>query len=196
MVAVLQNPPVQMPHFKLTVDDFYRMGEVGIFRADDRIELIEGELIDMAPIGSFHAGLNHRLGRLMERLLGDKATTWVQSPIKLSLNSAPQPDFALLRYRSDDYATSLPSASDVLLLAEVADSTIRSDREVKAPLYARHGVPEYWIIDLPARAIEVYREPSGGQYQAVSAVTGGLLAPSAFPEAALDVKAFFDVYGT
>ncbi|MGZ8219557.1 Uma2 family endonuclease [Methylomagnum sp.] len=193
MVAVLQNPPVQMPHFKLTVDDFYRMGEAGIFKADDRIELIEGELIDMAPIGSFHAGLNNRISRWMARLLGDKATPWTQSPIRLSRNSAPQPDFALLRYRSDDYAKSLPTAADVLLLVEVADSTIRSDREVKAPLYARHGVPEYWLIDLPTRCIEVYLDPVGGRYQTVRTVESGLLAPSAFPEATLDVGEFFGV---
>jgi Uma2 family endonuclease len=193
MVAVLQNPPVQMPHFKLTVDDFYRMGEVGIFKADDRIELIDGELIDMAPIGSFHAGLNSKVSDWLMRSLSGRAIPWIQNPIRLSRYSAPQPDFSLLRYRPDYYAKSLPTAADVLLLVEVSDSTLRSDRQVKAPLYARHGVPEYWIIDLSARAIEIYLDPVEGRYNNVRTVESGLLAPSAFPEATLDVGEFFNV---
>lgn len=191
MAAVMHNPPVAAPHYKLTVDDYYRMGEAGIFGPEDRVELIEGEVIEMSPIGSFHAGLGTRLSEwLMPTLMG-RATAWVQYPIRLSRHSAPQPDFALLRYRSDHYMKALRTAADVLLVVEVADTGVRTDREIKAPLCAKHAIPEYWLVDIPSRCVEVYAQPGDGVYRQVQKLAAGRLAPIAFPEAALDVAELF-----
>ncbi len=191
MVAVIQNPPVQAPHYKLTVEDYYRMGEAGIFREDDRVELIEGEVIEMSPIGCFHAGLGSRISDWLMRPLIGRAIPWTQYPLRLGRYSAPQPDFTLLRYRADYYMNSLPTAEDVLLVVEVAHTSVRTDREVKAPLYAQHGIPEYWLVDIPARCVEVYLNPEQGCYQEVRKLREGDLAPAAFPEAVLDVRELF-----
>jgi len=191
MAAVMNNPPVPAPHYKLTVDDYYRMGEAGIFGPEDRVELIEGEVIEMSPIGCFHAGVGSEIpARLMNQLLG-RAIGWVQYPIRLSRYSAPQPDFALLRFRADFYKTALPTAADVLLVVEIADTSVRTDREIKAPLYARHAIPEYWLVDIPARCVEVYAQPEDGVYRQIQKLTAGRLTPIAFPEAALDVAGLF-----
>jgi Uma2 family endonuclease len=191
MAVVIEKAPVPAPHWKLTVEEYHRMGEVGILHEDDRIELIEGELIEMSPIGCFHAGVGSRISDWLMRRLTGQAIPWTQNPIHLSRDSEPQPDFALLRYRPDYYTKSLPTAADVLLVVEIADSSVRYDREIKAPLYARHGIPEYWLIDVPARGIEVYSEPDTekGCYRDVRMVAEGLLAPRGFPDAALDVRA-------
>ena len=191
MVAVIQSTPVPAPHFKLSVEDYYRMGEAGIFGEDDRVELIEGEVIEMAPIGSFHAGLGSELADRLMRHLAGRAIAWAQNPIRLSRHSAPQPDFALLKPRADYYKKSLPTAADVLLVVEIADTSLRADREIKAPLYARHGLPEYWLIDIAGRCVEVYQSPQEGHYQSVRQVRDGVLAPAAFPDAGMDVAALF-----
>ena len=149
----------------LTVGDFYKMGEAGILGPDDRVELIEGALIDMAPIGSPHAGMVTRLIHLFARLLDGRAVLSPQNPLRLDEHSEPQPDLSVLRAREDFYADAHPGPADVLLLIEVADTSVRFDRETKVPLYARHGVPEVWLIDLNARRVEVYRAPTGGAYR-------------------------------
>jgi Uma2 family endonuclease len=189
MAVVIDTAPVQAPHHKLTVEDYHRMGEAGILGEDDRVELIEGELIAMSPIGCLHAGTASRVSDWLMRQLSGRAIPWMQNPVRLSRHSEPQPDFALLRYRADYYTKSLPTAADVLLVVEIADSSVRADREVKAPLYARYGIPEYWLIDLPARNIEVYRDPdpADGRYRDMRRVAEGPWAPRCFPEAALDV---------
>ncbi|MCE2487883.1 MAG: Uma2 family endonuclease [Desulfurellaceae bacterium] len=141
----MPHPEAPLPQHRLSADDYHKMGEAGIFDHADRVELIEGRLIDMAPIGSDHAGqLNAVLNRAFARL----ALVSPQNPIRLSEHSEPQPDFAILRLRADFYRTSHPQPSDVLLVIEVADTSIRHDREVKIPLYARHGIPEVWLLDL------------------------------------------------
>lgn len=187
MAAIIDNPPVPAPHYKLTVEDYHRMGEVGILGDEVRIELIEGELIEMAPIGCVHAGLVSQVGDCLMRRLAGRAIPWTQSPVRLSRFSEPQPDFALLKFRADYYKARLPGPADVLLVVEIADSSVRSDRTVKAPLYARHGIPEYWLIDIPARAVEVYLDPAEGAYREVRRATEGGLAPRAFPDALLDL---------
>jgi Uma2 family endonuclease len=177
---------------RLTVSEYLRMGEVRILAPDARVELIEGEIFDMAPIGSLHAGTVTRLGRMLERAVGDTALVYIQNPVALSNYSAPQPDLALLRPREDFYTASHPGPADVLLVIEVADTTLRDDREVKAPLYAAHGVPEYWIIDLEGKEVHVFREPLSGQYrQTFTAAGSEALVPVGLPHVRIDVSKVF-----
>jgi Uma2 family endonuclease len=175
---------------KFDVEDYHRMAERGVFGPEERVELIEGEIIDMAPIGHLHAGLGNRLNRFFTPRLGDRAIACSQNPIALLPRSEPQPDFALLRYREDDYADALPAPQDVLLLVEIADSSLRYDRKIKKPLYARHGIPEYWLIDVAKRRIEVYLDPDpvASRYRETRIVAEGLLAPASFPDLSLDVR--------
>lgn len=154
-------------HHLLTVDDYHKMGEAGILQEDDRVELIEGELIDMAPIGSGHAGEVIGLTSLLGTALAGRALVSVQNPVRLGTYSEPQPDIAILRYRPDFYRASLPQPEDVLLLIEVADTTVPYDREIKIPLYARHGIPEVWLIDLQAECVEIYLQPSNDGYRQI-----------------------------
>jgi Uma2 family endonuclease len=176
------------PRRKLSVDDFHRMGEAGILGEDDRIELIDGELIQMAPIGVTHASKVNRLARMLLGAVGDKANVSIQNPIQLPPRNEPQPDIALLQPRADDYADRLPLAADVLLIVEVADTTLRYDRDIKIPLYAIHGIPEVWIVDLQSASVLVYRQPGADGYGEVStAPHEGTLSPEALPDVALDL---------
>ena len=149
----------------LTVHDFRKMGEAGIFGEDDRIELIEGELIDMAPIGSLHAGTVIRLNGLLTEALAGRAILSPQNPVSLADQSETQPDIAVLRNRTDFYRNSHPVPDDVFLLIEVADATLSYDRDIKIPLYARHGISEVWLVDLNARSLEVHRVPTQQGYR-------------------------------
>ena len=144
---------------KLSVADFERMVEVGIIAPTSRIELIEGDLIDMAPIGPPHAGVSNRLNRLLVQRDGDAAIVSVQNPLKLPPRSMPQPDFLLLLPRADDYARAHPGSTDVLLAIEVADTSLRFDRIRKARVYAANRLPEYWIIETRAGRLHRHREP-------------------------------------
>jgi len=141
MSAVLQT---EVRRHRLTVDDFHRMGEAGILRADERVELIDGEVIDMAPIGSNHAGTVGFLAKRLERAVGDSAVVFVQNSLLLTASSEPQPDIMLLKPRTDFYRSAHPHPEDVLLIVEVADTTLAYDRDIKVPLYARHAIPEAW----------------------------------------------------
>jgi Uma2 family endonuclease len=142
------------------------MGEAGILGEEARVELIEGELIDMAPIGSRHAGTVDRLARLFfERVT--TAIVRIQNPIVLGEHSELEPDLTLLRSRDDFYTSAHPGAADVLLLVEVMDTSARYDREVKIPLYARAGIPEVWLIDLQQGWIEIYLRPSPNGYRQI-----------------------------
>ncbi|MGH8470646.1 MAG: Uma2 family endonuclease [Gammaproteobacteria bacterium] len=152
---------------RLTVSDYQRMGETGILDQNARVELIAGEIIDMAPIGSLHAGTVNRLIRMLQRTIGDAAVLSVQNPIVLGPYSEPEPDVALLKPREDFYTATHAVPDDVLLIIEVADTTVRYDREVKVPLYASTGIPEVWLIDLPRKAIEVCRQPTAQGYREV-----------------------------
>lgn len=158
------------------------MGEVGILREDDRVELVLGEIVQMAPIGQPHALCVATLVQLFARRLGDRAVVWPQNPIAIVPDSEPQPDVALLAPPGTRYRLTRPRPDDVLLLVEVADASIDYDRRVKGPLYASAGIREYWIVDLEGGAIEVHREPRSGGYARVSRVErGAALAPEAFP---------------
>ena len=181
---------VQIARYSFTVDEYNRMGAAGIFPDGVRTELIEGEIVEMAPIGSHHASVVLRMARLFIRALTDEqAIVSIQNPFHLSDRSEPEPDIMVLAPRSDDYAEQHPNPQDVRLLIEVSDSTIEWDRGVKLPLYARGGVREVWIVDLNADAIQVCREPNAGGYSEVRiASRGESLAPIAFPNLAIAVN--------
>lgn len=159
---------VQVTRRLFTADEFHAMAEAGILHEDDRIELIEGELIEMAAIGTKHMTCVIELTRLLVPLVGDEARVSPQNPIRLGENLEPQPDLAILRAR--DYRNSLPGPEDVLLLIEVSDTTLRYDRETKLPLYARTGVREAWIMDLQNGMMERHTEPSESGYGLVRRV--------------------------
>ena len=168
---------------KLDVGEYHKLAEAGILGEDDRVELIEGELIEMAPIGSPHAGTVNALTQLLVMGVAGQAIVAVQNPVHLGDMSEPQPDFALLRPRADHYRSATPTAADVLLLIEVADASGRYDRSVKLPLYARHGIPEVWIVDIGGRTIEAHREPGPRGYREVLRPAGGeALSPQLLPE--------------
>lgn len=152
----------------LTVADYHRMGEAGILTEDDRVELIEGELIAMSPIGSAHSGTVNAMNRILVLAVGNRGVVAVQNPVRLDDLSEPQPDFSVLKPRDDDYRRATPVPADVHLIVEVADSSLAYDRNVKRALYARHGIPEFWIVNLVAEVVEIHRAPAGGAYAAVS----------------------------
>jgi Uma2 family endonuclease len=158
---------VQLQRLQFTVDEYHRMAEAGILTDEDRVELIEGEIVQMSPIGRRHAACVNRLNRLFSQRLGACAIVAVQNPVELSSRSEPQPDLALLQPRPDFYESGHPQPEDVLLLVEVADTTAESDREVKLPLYARSAIAEVWLVDIERQCLEVYLMPSLNKYQNV-----------------------------
>ncbi len=175
---------------RLDVEAYYKMAEVGILSQDERVELIDGEIFDMVPIGVGHAGKTNRFNRLFARAAADGlALVSVQTPLRLDSYNEPQPDVMLLRPRADDYQSRHPSAADVLLLVEVSETSLAYDRGVKLALYAKFGVPEVWIVDLRGAAIEVYREPTGDAYAVAERLTLGSLAPVLATGVAIDVGA-------
>jgi Uma2 family endonuclease len=175
--------------FRFTVDDYYRMAEVGILKPDDRVELIEGEIVRTSPIGSRHAATVERARRLFERRLGDHVSARSQNPVRLDRRSEPEPDLTLVRFRADFYAESHPAPRDVLLIIEVADTTLHYDRHVKASLYARAGIPECWIADLTDEAIEAHTEPSPDGYRVVRRFhRGERLSPQLLPKTEVAVE--------
>jgi Uma2 family endonuclease len=169
----------------LTIDEYHRLAEVGVLARDARVELIDGEIIDMAPIGSRHAATTAFLAKQLIRAVDDAALIFVQSPVRLGTDSAPQPDLAVLRPRPDRYASAHPTAADILLLIEVSDATLRFDRNVKAKLYARHGVAELGIVDVVGEQLEVFRDPRDGDYAQRATRAAGLVA---IPGLAIDVE--------
>ena len=178
-----------LPRHRITVDEYYRMAEVGLLAEDARVELIEGEIIDMAPIGSRHGAAVDRLARLLHRAVGDQAVVRVQGPVRLSRSSEPQPDLALLKPREDFYASGHPAGPDTLLIIEVSDATFRYDSTVKLPLYARHGVPEVWIVDLKGQRLHLFRSPADDRFTDESSVTDPGLTPiAALPGVVIDLN--------
>ena len=160
-----------LPRHRISVDEYYRMADVGLLAQDARVELIDGEIFDMAPIGSRHGGIVSRLDHRLILAIGDRAIARVQQPLRLSRSSEPQPDLAIVRSREDFYTRSHPTASDVLLVIEVSETTLRYDQRIKAPLYARHGVPELWIIDLEHLQMHLLRSPQDETYAEASVIT-------------------------
>lgn len=179
---------VQIARRRFTVEDFYRMLEAGILTEDDRVELIDGEIVEMSPIGSRHAASVNRLMRYFIRHLGDAVVVTAQNPLRLNREAEPVPDVLVLKPRADFYAESHPGPDDVLLVVEVSDTTLAYDRRVKLPLYARAGVPEVWIVNLPKAVVEVYVGPGGHTYDEIrKAGRGQELSATRLP--ALKLKA-------
>jgi Uma2 family endonuclease len=177
---------------QLDVAAYYKMAEAGILMQRDRVELIGGEIFDMAPIGSTHAGKTDRLNHLFARAAADGlALIRVHVRLRLDALNEPQPDVMLLKPRQDYYQERHPGAADVLLLIELelSESSLAYDRGTKLPLYARFGVPEVWIVDLRGAAIEVYREPTGNAYALKQRLTSGSLAPVLVPGVTIDAGA-------
>ncbi|MCB9435318.1 MAG: Uma2 family endonuclease [Ardenticatenaceae bacterium] len=171
-----------------TVDEYHQMIAAGIFKEDDRLELIGGELITMSPIGPRHAAVVARMTRLLSQHFSDAALVWVQNPVGLEAYSEPEPDVALIQFRSDFYAQAHPEPEDILLLVEVSDTTLAYDRSVKLPLYAQAGVVEVWLVDVGNKAIEVYRQPAENGYQVqLSLRRGDMISLLLFPEIKLAV---------
>ena len=178
---------------KLNVDEYHRMAEAGIFGEEDRIELIDGELIDMAPIGQGHAAIVTGLTGALSLACAGRALVSPQNPVRLDRSSEPQPDFAVLRLRADFYATGeRPGPGDVLLLVEVADSSLNFDLTVKLPLYARASIPEFWIVDLKRRVLDAYRQPIENGYGEVTTYhAGDHIALAAMPDIVVKLDLVF-----
>ena len=174
-----------------TVTAFHRLAEAGIFTEDDRIELIAGELIETAPIGDEHAGQVNWLSNDLAYRLHQRVIVATQNPIALGEHSNPQPDITLLGWRDDYYRGKCPTPEDVLLIIEIADTSVRYDREVKVPLYAEHRIPEVWLVDLQQRRVEVYRQPENSAYREVRHHRTGQIASSLVSEAVIDVAELF-----
>ena len=170
---------VQLQKHYFNVDEYYRISQAGVFSEDDRVELIEGEVVEMSPIGSTHQGCVDELSSLITQELGEAVIVRVQGPIHIDDYSEPQPDISLLKPRADFYRRSHPTPSDVLLGIEVADTSAEYDRNVKLPLYARAGIPEAWLVLLPKDLIEVHSEPKNGKYQKVRRLKRGKTVTSA-----------------
>jgi Uma2 family endonuclease len=180
-------PPARRP---FTVAEYDRLIAAGILQEDERVELIDGEIVEMAPISIRHAARVNVLSALFLRRVGDRAIVSVQNPIRLGERSEPQPDVTLLRRRADHYASALPTAADILLLIEVADSSLEYDRTVKLPLYAQAGIPEVWIVNLTENHIEVYTQPENGAYtHAQRAARGETLTATTLPDLRVAVDA-------
>lgn len=164
------------------------MGEAGIFTPEDRVELLDGEIIQMTPIGSRHGGCVNRLNQLLIQNLAGRAVVTVQNPVLLDERSEPQPDVVVARLREDFYSGGHPEPGDMLLLIEVSDTTLLYDRNRKVPRYGARGVHEAWLVDLEAERIEVYREPAPDGYaQSTASTRGDSLSPAAFPDLTLTV---------
>jgi len=172
----------------LTVQDYHRMTETGILDAEERVELIAGQIVEMAAKGTAHETCNRRLMRELLKLLGDRATLQNQSSIVLSNQSEPEPDFAIVQNRADDYLAGHPTAADVIWVIEVADSSLGYDQAVKLPLYAQAGIADYWIFNLVEGRLEVYSEP----YQTTEGQFGYRVTRIVLPNEAIALPGFAD----
>jgi hypothetical protein len=180
---------VERARRRFTVEEYERMGEAGVLRPDERVELVDGEIVLMSPIGPRHAAVVMRLNRLLVLGLGDRAWVSPQNPLVIAPHSMPQPDLLVLRVRDAPYDVAHPAGNDVLLAIEVADTSVRFDRTVKQRLYALAGIPEFWLVDMDTALIEVYRDPAGERYAFAEPVDrAGVVSPRAFPDLILRVN--------
>jgi Uma2 family endonuclease len=182
--------PVAITRRLFDADEYHKMGQAGILSRDDRVELIDGEILAMTPIGPRHSAAVNRATRQLVRIVGDHAIAQVQSSVRLSRFNEPEPDIVLLGPRSDFYASHLPGAPDIFLIIEIAESSLDYDREVKSRIYARAGVREYWLVDLVVRTVSCYSEAHEGAYAASrQAAAGQSIAPTVLPQCAIPVDA-------
>jgi Uma2 family endonuclease len=181
-----------MRRHRISVEEYYRMAEVGLLAPDARVELIEGEIIDMAPIGSRHGSLVDTLVEVFVQAFAGKAIVRGQGAVQLDGFSQPQPDIALLKPRQDRYRDRNPSGPDTFLVVEVSDSTLLYDRQIKVPLYARHGVPEVWIVDAQDSQLHFFRSLAAGEYTWISSTAEpGIVAIAGLPQMTVDLSPLF-----
>jgi len=181
---------VERARKRFTRAEYRRMVDVGIIKPDDRVELIRGEIIEMSPPGSRHIALVNNLTELLVLRLAGRATVSVQNPVVVADDSEPQPDLAVLRRRP--YKEAEPVRGDVLLLIEVAETSLRYDRSTKLLLYAETGIPEYWVVDCAAEAVEVHRDAAADGYRHAARVDlHGTVSLTAFPDVSLAVRDIF-----
>ncbi|MFN6482355.1 MULTISPECIES: Uma2 family endonuclease [unclassified Nostoc] len=182
---------------RFTLDEYHKLGELGFFHEDDHIELINGEIIEMASKGKAHETCLRKLLKELPKILGDKATLQSQAPITLPPNSEPEPDFAIVQNRTDDYLSAHPKAADVLLVMEVSDSSLAYDQDVKIPLYAKADITNYWIFNLFDNYLEAYSEPyqdNQGRYGYSNKrifLSNEIITFPCFPDLSLDLAKVF-----
>jgi len=186
------NASIARKKLRIDVNRYEKMIAAGVLTKDDRVELIDGEILEVAPIGTKHVAFAMRLMRILIRILGEEASVCAGGPVRLGDFSQPEPDITILRPRKDDYAGKRAEPADVLLVIEVSDSSLSYDRETKRLLYARYGIVEYWIIDAQDSCVHVYREPRNGDYTEVMCHRGGdVLRAKSLPLAEVNLQVLF-----
>ena len=180
----MSDAEIEIKRRRFTVDEYDRMVEVGILTRADKVELLDGEIVEMAPIGTPHRSVVDRLNRLFTSRLGERAIVSVGGPLALvAQDSEPEPDLTLLKPRDDFYRYAHPGPADALLTVEVMDSSVERDRRLKLPIYARAGLAEVWLVDIPADIVSVYRRPARERYlDSVDYRRGQRLAPIHFAD--------------
>jgi Uma2 family endonuclease len=177
---------------RITIDRYQKMVTSGVLTPRDRVELIEGEILDRAPIGTRHASVTRRLHKRLMMVVGDDAVVGAANPVDLGDASEPEPDLLVLRPQADDYVRAHPQAHDVLLLVEVSDSSFAFDQGAKRALYAKFGVSEYWVVDVNSRRIFAYAGPVQSAFQRTREyVIGDTISPQAFPNVKIIVNELF-----
>jgi Uma2 family endonuclease len=175
--------PTAISKKRFTADDYQRMGQVGILSEDDRVELIDGEVVAMTPIGARHNACVDGVNRAMVTGAGDQAIVRVQGSVRLDLYHEPEPDVVLLRPQADFYASRIPGPADILLVVEIAESSIEYDRDVKARIYAEAGISQYWLADLNANLVSCYSAPHAGTYRSLQQYhRGQTITPQLLPQ--------------
>ncbi|MGE3908076.1 MAG: Uma2 family endonuclease [Chloroflexota bacterium] len=183
---------IQHTHYRFTREKYHRMAQTGILPPNARVELIDGEILEMSPIGRRHKATVDRVSHFFSRHVGDVAIVRVQSSVVLGEHQEPEPDISLLRFRADFYSESDESPEDIFLVVEVADTSEGYDRRTKAPLYARYGIPELWIADVNRDVLAVYRDPTPHGYHSTQVYRpGDVVTPLAFPDLTVPVRAIF-----
>ena len=181
--------PKWVARWKFDVHQYHAMAKAGVLKEDDRVELIDGEIVAMSSIGPALVGAVNPSNMFWAIRLGGRAIVQIQNPIRLDERNQPQPDIAILKLKDDFYRSGLAGPDDVLLLIEVSDTTLRYDRRIKLALYARFGIPEVWIVNIRARSIEVYTDPVNGEYTSLQTFRRGqTITPTAFPDIVLPVS--------
>ena len=195
-MTTLVEPHVQIEptRRRFNVDEYYAMAEAGILDRGERVELIDGEIITMSPIGSEHAASVDVGTHFLIPAVRDRAIVRVRGHVRLDDYNQPEPDLILLKWHDDFYRHQAPGPDDVLLIVEVSDTTLSHDRNIKLPLYARFGIPEVWIANIPARVVEVYRDPVDGEYTDSRVYRPGeMVSPLAFEDVEVSVSQFIGV---
>ena len=183
---------VDIPARRFSRSEYHRLADIGLLRPDERVELLDGQIYNMAPMGPLHGGVSNALAGYLWQLARGRWFVWTQSPIGLSKTFEPEPDIALLVPAEHCYMQRLPAPDDVFLIIEVSDSSLEFDREKKLPLYGMAAIPEAWIVNLRDRVVEVYRQLAGKIYSLVETFrTGQSIALTAFPDVKIPVSDVF-----